>query len=260
MSIDLNKRDIELLNNNHQQLILELQELIDIIIYQFIGLGKFKYAERNEVKQYINFELLNKISKIQSQFHQKSLLRTYLGAIIRNICNEIIRNKQKSNFILFDKIEVVDETIEKSKNSLIFEEEMIRLRKIIGAYYKNKDKLILCLKIKYKMFIEIEDFRKFNKNITQEEFETFLKDIQSYDNCPESKIFQALTFILNKYENKGSTPDSIRKWVTDKIIEIIDLLNGSPPSSKYDKETVQILFEKCYNKAHSINSTRKLKV
>jgi hypothetical protein len=255
MSSDSNKRDIELLNDNHRQLILELQELINIIIYQFIGLGKFGYAERDEIKQHINFELLNKIPKIQSQFQQKSLLRTYLGAIIRNICNEIVRNKQKSNLILFEEVDVADENIEKNISTLIFEEEIIRLKKILNAYYKIKNKLILCLKIKFRMVIEIEDFRKFNNNITEDEFETFITEIQSYDNCPESKIFEALAFILNKYENKKSTPDSIRKWVTDKIIEIVDLLNGRPPSSKYDKETVQILFEKCYGKSHNIYQT-----
>jgi len=62
-----------------------------------------------------------------------------------------------------------------------------------------------------------------------------------------------LTEIFNKYENKNNAPDTLRKWVKFKINELIDVLNGSPPASKYDEETFQILFEKCFYKEKTIS-------
>lgn len=252
MSFDLNEKDIELLHNNQKQLILDLQGLIDIVINQFIGAGKFIYSERHEIKQHINVELLNRITKIQDQYQGKSLLRTYLSVVIRNICNEIVRNKTKLNHVSFEDITIVEENNENS-NSLIFEEEIFRLRKIFGLYYKQKNKLILCLKLKFKMIFNIEDFRNFNINITQSEFEKFVDATHPYFECSDSKIFEALISIFNKYEHKENTSDSLRKWVADKINDIIEILNGNPPTSKYDKETLQILFEKCYYRENKMN-------
>ena len=247
MFYDTNQRDIELLKNNPYQLILELQGLIDIIINQFIRYGRFNFAEHKEIKQQISEELLNRISKIQSQFQGKSLLRTYISVIIRNICNEIIRKKGNINFISFEEINVnmaSSETI----NTLLFEEEMDRLKKAMNFYYKQKSKLILCLKLKFKMPFDHEDFKSVFKDIARSEFEKFICLVNPYEHCPDKAIFIALTDIFNKYENKKNMPDTLRKWINFKISELMDVLNGSPPSSNYDEETFQILFEKCFYK------------
>jgi hypothetical protein len=245
MSYDINQKDIELLKNNPHQLILELQGLLDIIINQFIRSGKFNFTEHDEIKQQINEELLNRISKIQNQFQGKSLLRTYISVVIRNICNEIIRKRGNTNFVSYEEI-IINKTSNETMNSLLFEEEMDRLKKALGFYYKQKSKLILCLKLKFKMPFEFIDFRNVIKDITQTEFEIFIHNINPYLNCPDIVIFAALTDIFNKYENKIIMPDTLRKWIKLKINELIDILNGSPPASKYDEETLQILFEKCY--------------
>jgi hypothetical protein len=252
MSLDKNQKDIELLRNNPNQLILELQGLIDIIINQFINYQRFNFIEHDEIKQQINEELLNRIPKIQCQFQGKSLLRTYLSVVIRNICNEILRKGEKAKYITYDEI-IINEASSETINSLLFEEEMVRLKKVLGLYYKQKSKLILCLKLKFKMPFDHEDFRNVYKEITQLEFEKFIHYVGSYKDCPDIIIFTALTEIFNKYENKNNTPDALRKWVNLKINEIINVLNGSPPASKYDEETLQILFEKCFYKEEVIS-------
>ncbi len=244
-----NLRDIELLKNNPRQLILELQGLINIIINQFIRSGKFNFTERDEIKQQINEELLSRIPKIQSQFQGKSLLRTYLSVVIRNICNEIIRKADKTKYVNFDQI-IINDVISETMDFLLFEEEMDRLKKAIGFYYKQKSKLILCLKLKFKMPLNIEDFTSINKNFKKKDFETFVGQIAPYLNCPENRINSALSEIFNKFENKGGTADSLRKWIDNKINELIEVLNGNPPASKYNKETLQILFEKSYYKEY----------
>lgn len=251
MSSELNQKDIALLHTNHEQLILGLQGLIDIVINQYINSGKFKYHERQEIKQIINVELIVKIKKIQDQYQEKSLLRTYLCVVIRNICNELLRKKKNTEYLSLDESVIVEESIG-NINTLIVEEEMIRFKNILELYYKQKNKLILCLKLKFKMTVKIEDFQTINKNITQPEFEKFNDSIFPYEDCSETKIFIALNLLFNKYEEKKNTPDSLRKWVSDKINELIDILNGSPPASKYDKETLQILFEKCYYEEQKI--------
>jgi hypothetical protein len=241
---------IQLLKQDPNQLIVELQDLIDIIILQFVRSGSFNSSEKTEIKQNINFELLNKISKIQTQYQGKSLLTTYFSVIIKNLCNEMLRNKKNVASTTTESITIAEEPV--NLYSMIFEEEIIRLNKIINLYPKQKFKMILCLKLKYKMKFEFQDFNNALKEFTLIEFENFEKSIDSYFECNDNIIFEKLISIFNLYENKDNSPDSLRKWITEKINELIDILNGNPPTSKYDKETLQILFEKSYHTEYKI--------
>jgi hypothetical protein len=251
MSTGINQRDIDLLHHNPNLLILELQDLIDIIIYKFVKSRKFNNDEHQDIKQQINIALLNKVENIQKQYQGKSLLRTYFNVIIRNICNDILRHTKKSMY-LYDENELKAEEGYEGIDPLILEEEMMRLRKIVDLYYSQKYKLVLCLKLKYKLAISNEDFKNVHKNINRKEINKFMDFIEPYSECTDQKIFEGLTYVLNKFEHKRNTPDSLRKWIFDKINEIIDILNGDPPTSNYDKETLQILFEKCYYKEYTI--------
>ena len=250
-----NQRDINLLHNNPNQLILELQELIDIIIYQFVRTGSFRFGEKQDIKQQINLELINRLATIQKQYQGKSLLRTYLAEIIRNICLGLLRSRKRGQFIFLEDNNHIREASE-NINPLIFEEEIARLKKIMDLYYRLKYKLMLCLKLRFKMIVDFEDFTRVHKNITWEEFIKFVDLIKPYAECTDKKIFTALITVFNRYENKNNTPDSLRKWITGKISEIIEILNGNPPASNYDKDTFQILFEKSYINKNNINRNR----
>jgi len=246
MSYDLNQQDIELLQNNPHQLILNSQKLIDSIINQFIRGGHFRFEELCEVKQQVNEELLNRIYKIRNQFQGKSLLRTYLSAIIRNVCNDILRKKVRIHYIQLNE-SPVNQSITEIIYNLVLEEEMDRLQKAIRLYYKQSWKLLLCLKLRFKVPFSYEDFKNVNNNITQIEFNWFVQKVSPYQDNPDTVILSALTEILNKCENKNNTPDALRKWIKLKINELIEILNGDPPTSHYNEETLQILFEKCFH-------------
>ena len=244
MPSDLNQIEIELFRNDSNQLILEIQGLIDIIINQFFQSEKLNLTERHEIKQLINEKLLHKVPQIQKQFQGKSLFRTYLSAVIRNICRDILRTRTKTQYVTYDDISIgSDDNI---VNDLLIEEEVIRLQKILGLYHKQKTKLILCLKFIFRMPFDIQDFRAVFDNFEMKEFDTFVKQVHPYKECTDMIIFVALTPIFNKHENKNNGPDAIRKWVKQKITELIDILNERPSSSRYTEETFQILFEKCF--------------
>ncbi len=256
--MDRNKKDLLLLKSNPNQLIVELQDLIKIIVSRFIKTRQIKYAELEEFKQQINIALFKKIPIIQEQYQGKSFLRTYMSVIIRNICNEILRNKNSPDYLFVENYLFFEKGYE-DIDPLILKEESLRLKKIIELFFIKKDKLVLCLKLKFKMRVDFEDLKKINSNITQVEYEKFLEFINFCSECPDNVIFAQLSTILNKYDNKVNSSDSLRKWTTDKINEIIKILNGNPPTSNYDKETFQILFEKSYFN-ENINQNKNNKI
>jgi hypothetical protein len=243
---NVNMKDLELLNDPHQ-LILENQKLIDKIIFMFISSGNFKYEEHDEIKQQVNEELLNKIPKIKSQFLGKASLNTYLSVIIRNICKELLRKRVHLKYISLEEVCLKSPTSE-ALNFLVVEEEIIRLQNALELYYKQKSKLILCLKLKFKIPFDYSDFTNVNHEISWIDFNFLVRQVYPYQECPDIKIFSALTTIINKYDGKNNTPDALRKWIKSKINELIEILNGDPPTYHYTEETLQILFEKCFCK------------
>ncbi|NJK87812.1 MAG: sigma-70 family RNA polymerase sigma factor [Bacteroidales bacterium] len=245
--MSINDRDIDLLNRNPEQLLLQLQDLIGIIVNKFIQSGKFHPWEKEEITQQVNEELLLKTAKIKSQFKGDALLRTYLATIIRNIYLEIIRSR-KNNITVYQNKQIEFQEIS-NLDFLVLEEEMDRLRKAMEMYHKQKEKLMLCLTLKFRMPFVYEDFTRVFKQFTQADFKEFNESIKPYYECSDHLLYSALTRIFNQYENKYNTPDALRKWIKQKINELIDLLNGGAKYG-YTEETFQFLFEKCFFKSN----------
>ena len=244
MSHKLDQRNIELLKNDANQLILESQGLIEASINYFFKSIRI-IEEREEIRQLINEELLFKIPQIKQQYKGKALFKTYLISVIRNICLKIITKREKVKYVCYTDLNIC-EPEKDILNNLFFQEEITRFYKILELYHKHKKKLILCLTLKFRIPFDIQIFITTFGTIKQEEYNTFVQQIQPYHDCHDVSIFAALTPIINSYENKNNTPDALRKWIKLKINELIDFLNASPSSSNYTEETLQILFEKCF--------------
>ena len=60
-------------------------------------------------------------------------------------------------------------------------------------------------------------------------------------------MYKTLTFLIKHSENKSNTNDAVRKWLNDRISELISLLNGNPQQYYFDKETFQYFIEKYYS-------------
>lgn len=238
----------ELLNSNPEQLILCIQSLINSTVYNFIKSRKFTEDDYNELKQEVNEKLLIRIHKIKKQYNGKSLLTTYLITIIRNICHDICRKKNKEP-VFIDYEDVFTKQIDNSVyDTLIFEEEKVRLNKILELLFDEKGKLIFCLKLKYRIPFTYTDMKRAIPGANMNEFILFNNKVEPYLSATDGIIYDGLTMIFNKYENKNNSIDALRKWISKKTNEIIYLLNNKPSRYNYTEETLQILFEICFVK------------
>jgi hypothetical protein len=78
----------------------------------------------------------------------------------------------------------------------------------------------------------------------QQEIDHLLKVFGGeYRRLTDGRVFSLLQPILCKLEKSSISADSLRRWMNRRIIEILDLLNGSPPTSAHSRETLGILFE-----------------
>lgn len=242
-----NQNDIKLLNTNPNQLVVKYQSIIQIVINGFINAGYFRLQDRDDIVQYVNEELLKKIDKIKAQYNGKVMLKTYMSAIIRNICLGRIRKGR--NY----KKEIPEEYLNENKtedvlNKMIIEQEIDKVGKILSLYSKQQNKIELILKLIFRIPLVPDDFYKYNNEILYADFKQIIDIINKGLNMTNTEIFKLITPVLNKYENKKNSIDSTRRWVGMKIEELICLMNGNPPTSGYTKETFQILIEKYFVK------------
>jgi RNA polymerase sigma factor (sigma-70 family) len=239
-----NEKDFRLLQEHPDRFILKYQSLIETIVNTFIRSGYFNYGDRKDLVQYVNEELFLRLEKIEKQYNFSTLLKTYVSAIIRNLCFEKVRKKMRS--IHEEEIEYA-RNISSENNSLhdmVIKEEIKKLHYILQMFCKSRAKLELCMKIIFRIKIQPDDFEKYCSKIPEKDILIHTEMLNSGQLKTDKMIYEYITPFFNLCEGTQNTTDAIRKYIKARTNEIIELLNKA--HSRYDEETLQILFEKYY--------------
>jgi hypothetical protein len=72
----------------------------------------------------------------------------------------------------------------------------------------------------------------------------------------EKEVFVQLNRLFNHEDGKVTQADAFRKWFKARMRELVALLNGDPPRSNYNEETLQILLEKYFMEKSGLLHTR----
>ena len=224
-----------------------------IIWFQLIEKGYYCYEDQDELSQLIYLDLLEREENILSSFKNESKFSTFLNTVVTNICRDLRKKKirdnshqsgttrEESNFI-FNNIMSVDFTPDQQ---MVFEEYLQKLKIILSTYPKNRPKIFVCLKALYRLLILLSelptcDLKANNHKLIQD----WLVSLNDFSiDMTDQEIYSVLTQIFNHIDGTNKTNDAIRKWIEDRIREIISLLNGNPPQASFDKETFKFLFE-----------------
>jgi len=250
-----NERNYDLLLNNPKKFIVENQKVIQIIINRYHRFGFIPANEKNELLQYINLRLLDGIlQKMKLQYNPQYFVSTYFATVVNNLCKEYLNQRSKDNkFIDIDQLP--KEKIESSNENcnLLIDEEIERLERIFRLFHSKKPKVILALKIKFRITIEPIDLCTF-LSIDKLQAEELLIDIRNNLILlnKETDFFDYFANLSNKFNPKKLTGDSLRHWTYTKIREIIDMLNQNGRESAYDMETFGTLFEKFTEKISKV--------
>jgi hypothetical protein len=242
---------------------LPYKKMIETIIWcQLIGKGYYNFEDKEELLQIVYLYLLEKEDKILRLFKHESKFSTYLNAVVTNICRDLkkkrIREKKRnSNTGDSDENPAIDNIISSDYSpeaKVIFEEYIKKLKLILSTYPKNSRKIIVCLKALYRLMILLSELPA--GDLTSSSSELITDCITALNNfnsdLTDQAIYSLLTKVFNHLEGTNKSNDAIRKWMDDRIKEIILLLNGNPPEASFDKETFKFLFEFYYKKGGEI--------
>jgi RNA polymerase sigma factor (sigma-70 family) len=238
-----NDKDIGLLRSDPHALILKYQETVKIIVKKYILAGVFRASDFEDIVQEVNMALLAKIPAMQLQYNGTSLFKTYFSVIVRNICmkehaktNREVKIEQKDITGFIDRAHV--------EEKIVLEKEIQRFRAILSLYYRQRPKLLLCLKLRYRIPLTPEDINLWNPKCSFSDREMLLENFGSnFDRKDDVEIYKIITPVMNKNEKKSNSIDAVRKWTDSKISEIIQLLNGNPKKMNYNEDTLKTLVD-----------------
>lgn len=239
------KRD--LLFNNPNQFLLENQYVIKIIVARFIRYGFVYSDERDELIQFINARLLHGIlRKMKEQYNPSFCVSTYFATEINNLRKEFLNKyKKNNNLISIEDFSSPEQHLSEEQLKLLINEEIERLEIILRLYHSKKKKVILALKIKYHITIEVEDISDLSNMPVDELEKIFMMDNnQLWQFKTENQIFDYYAGLIGKFNEKKLMGELFKHWTYTKINEIIQLLNKDGKESSYDQETFGMLFEK----------------
>jgi len=241
-----NTRDLALLNKDSSALLSQYQPIVEAVVTSFIAKGFFKQDEKMDVVQTINTQMLEKkLERIQSNFNGSVLLSTYFSKVVYNACLELTRIKKKKPDFQTD--EVLSTHASSSVNpiyQLAIQDELHRFEGILRTFYKKKTKTRLGLKLFARIILSDFDLGEYRDPQAKEEL-AMVRTVffSSYDELMDKEVYEIIIKLFNKIENKRNDADSLRKWVNMILDKIIRILNGEPPKSHYQRDTLKILMQ-----------------
>jgi len=239
-----NVTDIELLRTDPQALILRHQQTIRIIVKRFIASDMFQASEFNDLVQHVNTRLLEKLPRIRAQYNGLSLFRTYISSIIRHECLDLYAARKSDPGVERLLTDPPNPESTHPDTQLLIEHDVKVFRAIIRQFHDEMPKLLLCLKIVYRIPVERQDLLAWWPGCLEPELTASVGAINEGQKLmPARDRFAVLRPIANKADNSNSTADSVRHWTDDRMRIILKLLNGSPPTSAHTPETLGILIE-----------------
>lgn len=246
---EINKQAVKILNlnslvKNHPDILVLLYRNL---ISNYISRKHFYKNEIEDIVQEIITRILDKkIERIKDTFDftdtQNPTFTSYFMVTIRNIYIDIIRKgKIENERESLDENSGQDESAGNHKmiNTLILEEEFLKLEALLKLYHRLSSKIILILKIKYKINITEKNIRSCFSGCSPEDIDLFKSNVKQHR---EKVVFKRIVPLFNKYEGKKNRADSLRKWISVKVDEIKNHMNNTHINSPYTRSNISDLF------------------
>ncbi len=227
------------------ELIVKYQPLVQVVVQVFMKSGYFRGDEKEEIVQWVNLRLLDRIDRIRSQYSGISLLRTYFSSIIRNLCLEFIRkgkNQERVRMLNED-----DHNLSYSPDHLkgmIIRQECQRLGLILNMFHHEKAKLLVCFKCLIRVPVTMKDIEAYALKTVPESICHPILQLRPDSGIPDRQLYQRLSVLVNHVEGRSGSADALRKFIWLREMEIIRLLNGEPPHACHNQETFRILLDR----------------
>lgn len=246
MNMQDDQAEVLLLATQPYELLIRYQPVFEMITRKFARNGYYPFGDCSEMLQLVNEKICMHIWRISGRFDGRVLVRTYLSAICRNIIREHIRSSRHRVDLLRQNVAGESCFQLPVYAGIIFREEFKRLDKILFLMGPSRNKMLLTMKVVYRIPVSMGDFLAFDPEARDFVSESMIEILNRDAGLKDKDVYRLIMPLFSRGENQISHPDTIRKWFNYKTMDIIRLMNGSPPRASYAYDTLQILVEKYF--------------
>ncbi len=238
-----------ILENSPQTMVMLYRTCIKKFIY-------FKHArsgsmrdEWEDIFQEVVTRLISgKMLRIQEKYDfsygegiKKTNFTSYLMVCVRNIYMDIIRERQVRPLTagelhsLDDARETHVSEDKNMLNHLIVEEEFRKFHTLLALHYRSRFKLELCLKLRCRIPLVSADIYRCFPTCSNDEVKTLSGDFRD---VKDKSVFDAVIPVFNRHEGHENKSDTLRKWLSLKVDEILDHMNRTHQCIVYTAKNV----------------------
>jgi DNA-directed RNA polymerase specialized sigma24 family protein len=249
-----NQEQYQLLLKNPQKLLSThiYQQKIKYVVSKFVRNGTCSIEDAADLIQDINRIFVEKqMQYIQNGYQiESALLIAYFEKAVYNKCLDLVKSRhiqtQHQQEALSD-LRFFSTGFANPEKSLINQEWLMAESHKINQYLrlmpKAQQKLMLLLKIYTRLILIEKDLKDYYQQITSQLLNQALAFFGiDYHQASDKTTFENICPIVNACEQKRNTSDAIRKWLEDRVKEMIQALNFNNKYT-YDKESLKNLLK-----------------
>jgi DNA-directed RNA polymerase specialized sigma24 family protein len=209
-----------------------------------------------------------KIQRIREKFDfsysdgiKKSTFTSYLMVTVRNIYMDIIRERQvrpltSGDYRPIDEVHDLYKDKHEAKhmlNRLVMDEEFSKLRTVLALHYRSRQRLELCLKLKCRLTVTKKDVKQCFPACNRNDIETLALD---YKSIKDNRLFDEVVAVFNRNEGRKNKSDTLRKWISIKVDEILEHMNRTHTSNVYTPKNLLDFITLYYERVKQDNNQK----
>jgi hypothetical protein len=137
---------------------------------------------------------------------------------------------------------------EQQFNRLVLAQELERFGKILKLFTQQRAKLELFLKLYFRIPVTLDDFRKYHPGIAMSIVDSVSRELSMERELKDKDIYEIIAMVSLDANDKHASGEAVRKWIRNRVEEMIVLLNGKYHKRSHNRETLQILAEMYYER------------
>jgi len=174
---------------------------------------------------------------------KKSSFTSYFMVTVRNIYMDIVRERNVRPLTRGGvlSLEDTDEIYEEKNmlNQLVIDEEFKKLRMLLMLYYRSQPRIELFLKLKCRLPLDHLEIQRCFPQCNDEDIHILTQDFKG---IRDKKMFDTVVPIFNRNEGRENKSDTLRKWISIKVDEMVAHLNKTHPSNVYTGKNILDFF------------------
>lgn len=235
---------------NPTAFVLAFEQTIAIVAKKYSARNNITPYSSEDIQQHIRLKLLEQLPSIAATFQGKASIKTYMTAVIRNMCLEFIRKNcpQEISCTPTEPAAFVNSEQSSYRSALsriYITEEVFRLKHVFLIFDNVQSKVELALKTYFHHSISLANVERYilDQEGDLAKGKEFLLLVSNVQSNADSERFGHLNHLFNSIEQKSNSVEATRKWTLRKLDQVLERMNGDQNVRNHTKETLSILLD-----------------